>query len=593
MNRSEAPPDSQGPLTLPGIGASPGVAIGPALVVGGSAPSFKRRHVASEDVEHEVQRFRAAVSDSQANLRGVRERASRAGGEIAILDAYMLMLSDDVLVQATEGNIRVDLKCAEWAVSSAVRVLAAHFEDMDDAYLRERGQDLQFVGELIIRTLRGGKDPAPFVKLDEPAVVVAHDLSPADTAAMVNEPVLALITEIGTRTSHTAIMARALQIPAVLGVTEATTRILPRDNVVVDGLRGLVLVRPSLQELEAANRRAERHAALCLHLRDTFDLPAETADGVGIRLEANVEFVSEAAGAIACGAMGIGLYRTEFLYINRTDLPGEDEQYEVYRSLVETVAPRPVTVRTFDIGGDKFVSSLALPGELNPALGLRAVRLALSRPRVFRTQLAAMARASAHGPLRIMIPMIGTLSELRQVRELFDGVVRDIDDRGLPRAEHIPLGIMVEVPAAAIMLDRIAPEADFLSLGTNDLIQYTLAADRANRSLAYLASPFDPSVLRLIVNIAIVSTRLDTPLSICGEMASDPLAAVFLVGAGLRSLSMDAGAIPRVKETLRRISLDEAEDATAECVDLDTAEAVEQLLAKRFAPRLYDILQEG
>lgn len=593
MIRSEAPPDSQVPLTLPGIGASPGVAIGPALVVGGSAPTFKRRHVEDAEIDSEIGRLRVALKESEQSLRGVRDRASRAGGEIAILDAYMLMLSDDVLLQATVSNIRQDLKCAEWAVSSAVRVLSAHFEDMDDPYLRERGRDLQFVGELVIRALRGGKDPAPFIKLDRPAVVVAHDLSPADTAAMVHDQVLALITEIGSRTSHTAIMARALQIPAVLGVADATTRIRPNDEVVVDGLRGLVLVRPSLQELAAAHDRAERHAELCRTLRGSLDLPAETADGVRIELRANVELLSEASSALECGAAGIGLYRTEFLYINRSEPPSEEEQYEVYRSLIQMVAPHPVTVRTFDIGGDKFVSSLALPGELNPALGLRAVRLALSRPRVFREQLSAMVRASAHGPLRILVPMIGTLSELRQVRELFESVIRDVDSRGLPRAERIPLGMMVEVPSAAIMLDRLAPEADFLSLGTNDLIQYTLAADRANRSLAYLASPFDPSVLRLIVNISNVATRLQTPLSICGEMASDPLAAVFLVGVGLRDLSMDSGAIPRVKATLRRVALDEAEEAASEVMDLDTAEGVEQALARRFAPRLYDILQDG
>jgi phosphotransferase system enzyme I (PtsI) len=592
MIRSEAPPDSQVPLTLSGIGASPGITIGPALVVGGGTPAFKRRHVGREEVDVELRRLAQAVKDSQENLRGVRDRAARAGGEVAILDAYLLMLSDDVLMQATEGNIRVDLKCAEWAVSSAVRALAAHFEDMDDPYLRERGRDMQFVGELIIRTLRGGRDPAPFIKLDRPAVVVAYDLSPADTAAMVNDQVLALVTEIGSRTSHTAIMARALQIPAVLGVADATKRILNGDNLVVDGIRGIVQVRPTIEEIASAHARAARHAELCQHLRNTYELPAETADGVPVELRANLEFLSEAASALECGAMGVGLYRTEFLFINRAEPPSEDEQYEVYRTLVQMIAPNPVTVRTFDIGGDKFVSSLALPGELNPALGLRAVRLALSRPRVFRAQLAAMVRASAHGPVRILVPMIGTLSELRQVRELFESVVRDVDARGLPRAEHIPLGVMVEVPAAAIMIERLAPEADFLSLGTNDLIQYTLAADRANRSLAYLASPFDPAVIRLIANVAAVASRLGTPLSICGEMASDPLAAIFLVGAGIRDLSMDSGGIPRVKETLRRVALDEAQEAAAEAVESDTAEAVEQSLARRFAPRLYDILQE-
>ena len=593
MTRDDAPPESYGPpasLTLPGIGASPGVAIGEAVVVGFGVPAFRRRLIAEEDVEFEIARFQRAVRDSADNLCGVRDRVAQAGGEFAILDAYILMLSDEMLGQGIESQINADHKCAEWAVSSTVRALTVQFEDMDDAYLRERGHDLQFVGELIVRTLRGGKDPAPFVKLDRPAIVVAHDLSPADTAAMVNDPVLGFVTEVGTRTSHTAIMARALHIPAVLGVPDAVTRISTGDSLVVDGLRGVVLVRPSEDQVRDAADRGERHRELCRNLRGAQTMPAVTADGLHLDLRANIEFAHEAGGALDCGASGIGLYRTEFLYINRAAPPSEDEQYEVYRSLLQAVAPYPVTVRTFDIGGDKFVSSLALPGELNPALGLRAVRLALSRPRVFQEQLSAMVRASAHGPLRILVPMIATISELRQVRALLDEVIAEVDAQGLARAQHIPLGMMVEVPSAAILAERFAREADFLSLGTNDLIQYTLAADRANRSLAYLASPFNPAIVRLIVGVARAAREGGVPLSICGEMASDPLGAIFLLGAGVREMSMDSGAIPAVKETLRRVTLAEAEEATQECLELDTSGEVEQLFARRFAPRLYDIL---
>jgi phosphotransferase system enzyme I (PtsI) len=420
-------------------------------------------------------------------------------------------------------------------------------------------------------------------------VVIARDLSPADTAGMVREPVIAFVTEIGTRTSHTAIMARALEIPAVVGVADALNIIRTGDLVIVDGLRGEIVVNPNEITVEEARGRGARHLAFARGLLSARDQPCVTKDGVAITLKANVELPAEAILALDHGAEGIGLYRTEFIYIDRTTMPTEDEQYELYRAVVEAVSPRPVTLRTFDIGGDKFASSFQLPEEMNPALGLRAVRLALSRPDVFLTQLRAMLRASAHGELRIMIPMVATVLELREVRRLLGRAMQEVDAAGQRRAAHVPLGIMIEVPSAVVMADVLAREAEFFSIGTNDLIQYTLAIDRGNRSLAPLASPFHPAILRMIRQVA-KAAGTSVPVALCGAMASDPLAAVLLIGLGLRELSMEAAAIPEIKEAMRRVSLVDCEQAAEKALGLDTAEAVEELVAATFAPGLFDLL---
>jgi phosphotransferase system enzyme I (PtsI) len=407
---------------------------------------------------------------------------------------------------------------------------------------------------------------------------------------MANEPVVGFITEVGTRTSHTSIMARALEIPAIVGVSDALKRIATGDILIVDGLRGSILVHPTTVDLDEARARSDRHTAHAKELREMRDQAPTTKDGVRIVLRANVELPAEALLARQHGADGIGLYRTEYLYIDRTEPPTEDQQYEIFRSVLEVMAPHPVTLRTFDIGGDKFVSTFQVPPEMNPMLGLRAVRLALSRPHVFLEHLRAMVRASAHGDVRIMIPMIASLGELREVRALLTRAQEDVRARGLPCATKIPLGVMIEVPAAAIMVDLFAQEAAFMSLGTNDLIQYTLAVDRSSRSLAYLASPFDPSILRLIVNVIRAGATSNKPVSVCGAMASDPIAALLLLGLGMREFSMEAAAIPEIKESFRRVTLADAEAVAVEALACHTAEDVEHCVAAAFAPLIYDLL---
>jgi phosphotransferase system enzyme I (PtsI) len=576
-------------MVLRGIAGSPGVAIGKAVVLGSPRSVYAHRTVAAEDVDHEIRRYELAVSKAQQDLREMARRVADRRAESSILEAYVLMVGDDTLADAVRGSIQTDHRCAEWAVVTAIEAYAAKLGAVNDAYLRERSHDVEFIGERLLRAL-GARTQDRIPRMDGQLVIVAHDLSPADTAGMVDDPVGGFITEMGTRTSHTSIMARALEIPAVVGVAEALRHITTGDLVIVDGIRGSVTIHPSREALAEARGRVDRYVAFARGLSESRDRPPATKDGVPVALRANVELPAEAVLARDAGADGIGLYRTEFLYIDRASPPTEDEQYEIFRVVVEATRPRPITLRTFDIGGDKFASSFKVPPEMNPMLGLRAVRLALSQPEVFLAHLRAMVRASAHGEVKIMVPMVSSLLELREVRALLRRAHQEVRARGQACAEEIPLGVMIEVPAAAVMVDFFAEESAFLSLGTNDLVQYALAVDRTSQSLAYLASPFHPSVLRMIAGTVRAGEEWERPVSVCGAMASDPLAAVLLVGLGVRELSMESAAIPEIKETLRRVTLAEAEAVAAEAMRLRTAEDIEHLVAETFATRLYDLL---
>jgi phosphotransferase system enzyme I (PtsI) len=586
--------DHQEAVTLKGIAGSPGVAVGPALVLGDLRASFVRRHVHTAQIQQELDRVQQGVQAAKSTLQAVDSRMPKAMREAsAILEAYQMMLSDPTLHDLIGNKIRKEKKCAEWAVSEASEEIVAMFGPREsgdrDAYISERRHDVEFVCDRLLRALVG-EESQHSVRLDEPMIVVARDLSPADTASMVREPALAFVTCVGTRTSHTSIMARALEIPCVVGVNNALEQIRTGDILVVDGLTGQVFVHPTDQSIRDARLRSEQHLAFARRLLSARHKPAVTADGVPLALKANVELPAEAILAVDHGAQGIGLYRTEFLYIDRTTQPGEDEQYEVYRAIVEAVSPQPVTLRTFDIGGDKFASTFQMPAEMNPALGLRAVRLALKQPEVFLTQLRAMVRASAHGDVRIMVPMVSSVHEMREVKRLIAQAREQVRARGQAFEEHIPLGMMIEVPAAAIMADVFAREAEFFSLGTNDLVQYALAIDRASQSLAAQASPFDPAILRMIKFVTDAGKARGIPVSLCGAMASDPLAACLLVGLGLRELSMEAAAIPEIKEAVRRLNVPEAEAIAEQALACDSADAVEELLARELAPRLIDLL---
>ncbi len=581
-------------MVIDGIAGSPGLAIAPAVIIDTRRPGVPHRHVPRAAADDEVERFAAAVKRASQGIRDVaaRVRAAASRAEASILEAYILMIEDETLREETERHIRVDRQCAEWALDSAVRGMVDQLQSAGDPYLAERSHDVEFVGDRILRALMNRQIPMPVMPaVGEAAIIVAHDLSPAETAGLSKDRVRGIVTEIGTRTSHTAILARALDIPAVVGAKRITTLVGSGEQLVVDGLRGQVIIQPTQGMIDAARVRARRHEAVTLGLRSGVTGPAATRCGQRVELRANIELPHEAELALQQGAQGIGLYRTEFLYMSRQDPPSEEEQFEVYRRVLQATAPLPSTLRTFDIGGDKFVSAFQAPDEMNPALGLRAVRLGLARPELLLSQLRAMVRASAFGHLRIMVPMISAIRELRAVRELLDLACREVDFEGHARADHIALGMMVEVPAAAILADEFASDAEFFSIGTNDLVQYALAVDRTNQELAYLASPYHPAILRLIRMVVDAAARHDRPVSVCGAMASDPLAAALLIGMGLRELSMESSSVPEVRAAIGRISCAEAREVADRAFECSTAKEVEQTVKAAFIPHLRDILE--
>ncbi|HVY27261.1 MAG TPA: phosphoenolpyruvate--protein phosphotransferase [Polyangiaceae bacterium] len=590
MNEVEGQAETRAEIALSGLPGSPGVALGKAVVVALGRTGVVHRHVVATDVDAEIERFKAGVGRAASELRDLSEKARPTATkiEISVLEAYTLMVEDELLLAEVVKRIRADLVCAEWALDLAVTEMAAQLRRAGDAYLAERSHDFEFVGARIRQAI-SGNSAAVVPETSEPRVLVAHDLSPAETVGLTRDKVLAIITEVGTRTSHTAIVARALEIPAVVGVAGALTRIGSGDNIIVDGLRGQLLLHPRPETTAEYQTRAARFRDIQRLRREARDRPSKLGSGELIELRANIELPAEALAALSHGARGIGLYRTEFLYVDRTEPPSEDEQYDTYRRVAEIMNPLSVTLRTFDIGGDKFVSVFQMPSEMNPALGLRAVRLGLARPEIFMTQLRAMVRATAHGKLRIMLPMIASLGELFAVKELFDQAVKDVDRRGLPRAEHISLGIMVEVPSAAVMAHEFAEHAEFFSIGTNDLVQYTLAVDRSTPELAYLASYFDPAILRLIRGVIEAGKARQRPVLLCGAMASDPMAALLLVGMGLREMSMEAAAVPEVREVLANVTLDEVERAAADAMAELTAAGVQAALTRHFGR----LLSEG
>lgn len=622
---SNAPESAERPPVGPlyGIAGSPGVAIATALVLEKDGGRIPRRSIHKDENDGEISRYHDAVEDAKEQIAEVHARvASNLPAEhLKILEAYQMMLGDPTLASAVKHEIVDKGRNAEWAVEVAIQNMVREFDNIDDAYLRERRHDVAFVGDRLQRALSSNVPSVPSFKLPRslppsdsdlgprisgqprirrptpplgvrvahPTIIVAHDLSPADTAAMIREPIVGFITEVGTRTSHTSIMARALEIPAVVGVSGVLEHVRTGDTIIVDGLRGEVHIRPSPELADRARERGDRHSSRTQLLRMRLREPTTLACGTRINLLANVELPHEALLAMEHGAEGIGLYRTEFLYIDKKELPTEDEQFELFRTITQMVNPRPVTLRTFDLGGDKMSTNVSVPEEMNPALGTRAIRLALREPDIFRTQLRAMLRAAAYGDIRVMIPMVSSLTELRAVRALVARAERELDDQGIAHGT-VPIGVMIEVPAAAICADLFAREADFFSLGTNDLVQYALAIDRGSHELARLASPFDPSILRLIHMTVRAGRANEIPVSVCGAMASDPLAVLLLIGMGIRDLSMEAAAIAEIKETLRRVTSDECEALANEALLLGTAAEVELAVAESFATRLSDIL---
>jgi len=582
-------------ISVVGIGVSPGIAIGPAFVLEKTDCAAHRWEIPPEGVAGEIRRFRAAVAASASQLRSFKRRLARDLGpqHVYVLDAHLMMLKDRMLLDGVARIIRGERVNAEWALQQVVARFREAFAAIEDPYLREKAGDMEDIGQRVLRNLVGASHEQ-VTRIPEGVIVLARDLSPSDTAQMRKEWVLGFAIDMGGKTSHTAIVARSLEIPAVVGLEDVTTRVANGDPLIIDGNTGQVLLHPDEQTVrhyEALRRRYHRYDVELHKLRE---LPAETLDGYRVGLEANIELPEELPSVLEHGADGIGLYRTEFIYLNRTDMPTEEEHYQLYRHLIEMVLPRPATIRTFDLGGDKFLSQVPLAKEMNPALGLRAIRFCLREVTAFKTQLAGILRASAHGKLRIMFPMISELSELRQAREILGEVARDLERRGEAFDPRLEVGVMIETPSAAIIADILAREADFFSIGTNDLIQYALAIDRVNEHVAYLYRPLHPAVLRLIRDVARAAHTQGISVAMCGEMAGEPIYALLLIGLGIDTLSMNAVSLPRVKKVVRASRLAEAQQLAAGLGQFSTAWEVEEFVKSEMTRRFpEDITSDG
>jgi phosphoenolpyruvate-protein phosphotransferase (PTS system enzyme I) len=579
-----------GSITLQGLAASPGIAVGRCWTVDRRKVRTPRRKVSPEEVEAELARLEAALELSVQQLDGVRAKveASEGAEHVAIIDVHRAMLRDPSLVDEVRRLVREERVNVEWAVKRAIRKIKGAF-DPDDEFFRERRSDVEYVGERIVKNLLGqGVDVAELPP--EGSVVVARDLSPADTALLLHDrKVVGLVTDSGGTTSHTAIVARALEIPAVVGAGRASAAAERGDWIVVDGSRGVVVVNPT------AGERADYEAARIRHLERESelarlkDLPAETVDGVRIGMLGNIEFGEEVPGLLSHGGEGVGLYRTEFLYMGRAVLPSEDEHYRDYRTILEAMGGRPVTVRTFDLGGDKLPSGQKDQSE-NPALGLRAVRYCLRHPDLFRAQLRAAVRAAAHGNLRLMFPMVSGVAEVRAAKHMLAEALDEVLARRLP-ARLPPVGIMIELPSAAVLADRLAQEVDFLSIGTNDLIQFTLGVDRQNKDVAYLYRPLHLAVLRTLRTITDAAHRAGKPVAMCGEMAGDPLYTLVLLGLGLDELSMNGPSIPLVKRVIRSASAREGRELLDRLLQFNTADDIEREVRGEMARRFPGLLE--
>lgn len=547
---------------LSGVGVSPGIAIGPAYLVEGGDLPVHESHIPESEIEAERARFAEAVDASLKQLRKLKSKAAglpeSAAEEIGyLLDAHHAMLSNSRLVRGAGERIARQRINAERAVELEIDEIGKSFAAMRDPYLAARAEDLRVVGARLIRNLIK-KPYVAYSGVPEGAVVLADELTPADTALMDPQRIAGFAAQFGGADSHTAIVARALGLPAVLAVPDLVKHARSEATVVVDGGEGAVIIDPSRETVADYELRRDALTRERRYLARLRRLPAVTRDAVEITLEANLELPIELEQAAANGAMGLGLVRSEFLYMNRDDLPGEDEQYAIFSALVRGMAGKPVTVRTFDLGGDKLARALSghYPEADNPALGLRAIRLSLQDRRLLDPQLAAMLRAAAEGPLRIMLPMITHSGEIRRVREAMEQVARRLRRRGAAVPKPLPpLGAMIEVPGAALAADSLAAEADFFAIGTNDLIQYTLAIDRTNEQVAHLYNPLHPAVLRLIQFTIEAASRRNMPISVCGEMAGEPRFTALLLGLGLRNLSMAPRSIPRVKQRVRGLDM--------------------------------------
>ena len=577
-------------MEFQGIGVSAGIIIGKAFRLEKESYDIKPTWIGDHEVEQEVERFLAAISASKDQLLMIRKRVeSLADNEhLHIIDAHLMILEDQMLVNETVEYIRRHRLSAEWSLKRVLDKLKEQFERLEDPYFKERKDDLTHIGNRVFNNLLGFSHNN-LAELREDVIVVAHDLSPADTANMRKERVIAFVTEVGSKTSHTAIMAHSLEIPAVVGVTGIYDAVKTGESLIVDGITGLVHVSPPQETFITYLDRQRQFKYYERELQKMKDLPAVTTDNKKVTLMANIEFINEVKVVLERGGEGIGLYRTEFLYMNRYYLPSEAEHFRAYKMLVEQIAPYPAVIRTLDIGGDKFISQLDIYDELNPVLGLRAIRLCLEHVDLFKTQLRAILKASHYGKIKIMYPMISGLDELRSANAVLEEVKAELRQEGTPFDENIPVGIMIEIPSAAITSDILAEEAAFFSIGTNDLIQYSIAIDRVNKNVAYLYEPLHPAILRLISMVIKSAHAKGITTGMCGEMASDPKYTLLLLGLGLDQYSTNADALLKIKKIIRSVSFAEAQEIAQQALLYSSAAETEKFITTLMESRFPDI----
>jgi len=582
-----------GEKILRGIAVSGGVCRGKIVVLGKVRDTIPRREVSEADVPQEIQRFEHALLQTRRQVLEVKRKVNEAMGakDASIFDAHLLVLEDPTLIDEVTRLIQEQRVNAEHAFRHVAEKYAATLSSMDDEYLRERAADLRDVTARVLDILLGRTDETALHKLKESCIIISEDLSPSTTALLDKKMVLGFATDVGSKTSHTAIMARSLEIPAVVGLHDASKQLTTGQYVLLDGFNGLLVINPTDQTLFEYGQLVRKRVNLQEKLRDLREEPAITLDGARITLSANIEQAADAEHVRACGAEGVGLFRTEYLYLNRETLPTEEEQYQAYRQVAAALKPNPVVIRTLDLGGDKFISHLWMPQELNPFLGWRAIRFCLQERALFRAQLRAILRAAVEGNIKMMYPMISGLDELNQANALLEECRRELQAERIPFGEALETGAMIEIPSAVLTADSLAKRVKFLSIGTNDLIQYSLAVDRLNEKIAHLYEPTHPAIVRLIKATVEAGRRNGIWVGVCGEMAGDPALVPLLLGLDIDELSAAFSVVPQVKFLIRRLKLSEARqlaDFALNCESGSEILARSQALARRIAPGLFE-----
>ncbi len=569
-----------------GSAVSSGVAIGKAYLLDRTKVCVIKRSIPEKEIEMEIKRLRDAIEMSKAQMKDTKQRASSIADKYAIiLDTYTLLLEDDMLVNETIEIIKRERSNAEWALTMTLEKFTNLFNNINDDYLKGKKDDLDLVVHGVIKNLIGHHQES-LADIDEPVIIITHELSPSDTIIMSKTYILGMATEVGGKTSHVGIFASALGIPAVVGLGNLTEFVNSGDTVIIDGIQGEVIVDPDKEQLSHYQKKQKNYQRYEKTLLKDIGLDAETLDGEKVQLMANIETVHEAKSIRKYGGKGIGLYRTEFLYLASNSLPTENDLYANFKKVVQAMEPYPVVIRTLDIGADKQLSKINDAPEDNPALGLRGIRLSLAQPDLLMNQLKGILRASLYGKTKILYPMVSSVEEIVEANGYLEKAKEELRSAQIPFQDDIPVGAMIETPSAALIVDRILELVDYISIGTNDLIQYVLAVDRINENVAHLYQPFHPSVLKILRDVFVVAEKMGKPVSICGELGGDPMATFLLLGLGkVHELSMEPHSIPKVKKILRKVTLKDARELADHALSLSTSEEINRFINSEMRSR--------